>query len=56
MIQLIKLMRMQKRNFKSICIRPMPAFSEQSKRPSLESEVERLAPARRAEIQFLEPA
>jgi hypothetical protein len=34
----------------------MLAFYEQSKRRSLESEMEPLAPARPAEIQFLGPA
>ena len=32
---------------------PMAAFSEQSKRHSLESDMERLVPARPVEIQFL---
>ena len=55
-IQLTKLTRMQKRNFRSTCIKPMSAFCEQSKRPLLELNMERLAPARPAEIQFLGPA
>jgi hypothetical protein len=49
-------MRMPQRTFRSICIKLTCGFTEQLRTPSLESGMERLAPARPAERQFPVPA
>src|SRR4029077_17064660 len=48
-----KRMRITKRNFRSTCMKPTCGFSEQSRRPSLELDVERLALVSTAGIQSL---